>query len=172
MTAWVELSNWQYDWAWCRFESKFKFQLEYQRGDKAAIREPRPSITYSVSWAYEYEDDPVFETMNENLNTKALKAFRKCIPQTNWLYVLDWQHVCYRFHPHAPDAADVNSWPVSIFPEGDYHIFLSKNLKLGLFGQPWETSICVFGEALLKAFEEDQPDLFTQILRRDGIRIT
>jgi hypothetical protein len=40
-------------------------------------------------------------------------------------------------------------WPVEIFPDGDYYVFLSEDMTVGTFGHPWEQTLCVFGDPLL-----------------------
>jgi len=38
--------------------------------------------------------------------------------------------------------------PGAVFPDGDYHIHLTRDLRLGTFGHPWEETVCVFGDLL------------------------
>nr|WP_230688728.1 DUF2716 domain-containing protein [Micromonospora sp. WMMC415] len=42
-------------------------------------------------------------------------------------------------------------WPLSPYPDGDYHIYLSEDFRFGSFGHPWESSLCIFGAELLDA---------------------
>jgi hypothetical protein len=81
------------------------------------------------------------------------------------MYVLDWQHTCFWFFPHRSGGEQFER---SVFPDGDYHIFLAQDFSFGFFGHPWEETVCAFGERLLQAMEQHRPQLFTSVLRRDG----
>ena len=83
--------------------------------------------------------------------------------------MLDWQHPCYLFEPHGEFSFNSeDDWPVPAIPNGDYHIFLSRGMDLGVFGHPWEQTMCVFGQSLLEAFTSDPPELFTKRVRVGG----
>ncbi|MEU2865764.1 DUF2716 domain-containing protein [Streptomyces mirabilis] len=81
------------------------------------------------------------------------------------LWILDWQHICYRLRPDLPstdmflprvlEGRSREGWPLSPYPDGDYYIFLADDLRFGTFGHPWEHSLCVFGAELLEAIAED-----------------
>ena len=58
---------------------------------------------------------------------------------------LDWHHVGYRFDP-ARVGGTGPRWPGAVFPGGDYYIHLTRDLRLGTFGHPWEET--VFGDLL------------------------
>jgi hypothetical protein len=59
---------------------------------------------------------------------------------------------------------------VPVFPDGVYTLFLAADGRFGLFGHPWEMTVCVFGRELLDAYGEDPPWLFRKLVRRDGAR--
>jgi hypothetical protein len=40
----------------------------------------------------------------------------------------------------------------------------------GVFGHPWEHTICVFGESLLIKVDKQKPVLFNTLLRTNGIK--
>jgi len=42
-------------------------------------------------------------------------------------------------------------WPTTVFPNGDYTIFLTEDMSTGTFGHPWEQTLCVFGEPMVSA---------------------
>ena len=39
-----------------------------------------------------------------------------------------------------------------VYPDGDYFAFLSEDFSEGTFGHPWEKTICVLGERLVRSF--------------------
>ncbi|GAA4586840.1 hypothetical protein GCM10023107_03950 [Actinoplanes octamycinicus] len=82
------------------------------------------------------------------LNAMALLAFAEAVPDGGRLAVLDWQHQSYWFRPDL-QVRRGDPWPLSVFPDGDYYIFLTEDLTAGTFGHPWEQTLCVFGEPLM-----------------------
>ncbi len=165
MGAWEELSKDERGWLWKRFRQQFHFRPSTHPASWPGIREPHPSVTYDISAVF--SGDPVaYEEAEIDLNTKVLEALRRCVPHEEYLYALDWQHPCYRFRPHYPfDAADPDEWMVPVIPDGDYYIFLAKGFEFGIFGHPWEKTICVFGECLLDSVRLSEPTLFGTVLR-------
>lgn len=84
------------------------------------------------------------------------------------MYALDWQHDCFVFHPdeniqlyysYYDEARGVYVYFPSYWPDGDYHFFVKMDWTCGLFGHPWRQEICVLGEALIQAFEEEKERL-------------
>jgi hypothetical protein len=64
------------------------------------------------------------------------------------MIVLDWQHAAYYLRP-AQQAYSPFDWPVPVFPNGDYFIFLTKDFREGTFGHPWEETLCVMGARMV-----------------------
>jgi hypothetical protein len=177
--AWQELSSVESSGVWDRFYDRFQFRPSVLPEQWPGIAEPEPSVTYR----FEYPSDPG-EVVD--LHESALAAFRACTPPGGRMVVLDWQHACYRFSPHVsfeewerPDLRNegflpvqpidfADLWLVPVFPNGDYSVFLAPDLSWGLFGHPWEQTICVFGEALLAAFGARPPRLFRDVVRRSS----
>ena len=88
------------------------------------------------------------------------------MPPWEPIYALDWNHECFRFLPHRWDpVCSTDDWPLSALPAGEYHLFVTGDLRLGSLGHPWEESLCVFGD-LLPAYLERKPDTLTTILRQ------
>ncbi|WP_399171330.1 DUF2716 domain-containing protein [Streptomyces sp. TLI_171] len=69
---------------------------------------------------------------------------------------------------HAPGGRSREGWPLSPYPDGDYFVFLAEDLRFGTFGHPWEHSLCVFGDDLLNAVQDDLHQLLPVVLRRNG----
>lgn len=156
MNAWIELAEDEYDKVWDRFYNEFQFRPSVRADLWPGIREPSPSITYSISDRSTFVDD---------LDTQALAVFRGVVEREARMYILDWQHTCFWFYPH---RSGIEQFEISVFPDGDYHIFLAEDFSFGMFGHPWEETVCVFGERLLRAMEQHRPHLLTSVLRRDG----
>lgn len=153
MNAWVELNEKEYDFVWNSFSLWFDFAPS--TFNFPGIFEPTPSITYSITYPWTEDDiDDFYE--------KARKVFGEVLLPDQRFYALDWQHTCFWFYPYITD-----SWRIGL-PNGDYAIFLAEDFSFGLFGHPWEETICVFGQALLEAFQKYPPRLFEKVIRRDG----
>ncbi len=167
MEAWEDISvpgfsGGEDEAIWQKFGSQFGFSIS----TTPAIFEPSPSVTYFIGPNSDQPDH--FDKLLTDLDIRMLAAFRRCVPADGWLYALDAYHPSYRFRPHIPfDAAEGNNWRVSVFPNGDYHIFLAPDLRFGLFGHPWEQTMCIFGEELLTALEDDPPLLFSTVIREN-----
>lgn len=165
MSAWEELPSSERDSAWDRFESEFAFRPSTT--EFPGIRESKDSVTFDISRVY--GDAEGYERLTMDLSRKLVAALRRCVPEGGVVHVLDWQHACFRFMPHAPFAFESEEdWPVPALPNGDYYIFLDPELRFGVFGHPWEQTMCVFGEALVHAFEADPPLLFKHPTRVGG----
>ncbi|HYO48378.1 MAG TPA: DUF2716 domain-containing protein [Chloroflexia bacterium] len=165
--AWELLTTEQRGVTWDRFYAEFDFRPSIYPKDWPGIREPSPSITYSISSIYKAMSNP--RILENDLNTKTLAAIRKCVEPEKRLYVLDWQHDCYWLNPHKSfDAHLSRAWKVPVLPNGDYYIFIAEDFSFGLFGHPWEQTICVFGQVLLDAFAQAMPLLFVEPVRRNG----
>src|SRR5258707_9574261 len=139
--AWKPLTREEYDDVWDRFYWEFGFRPSVNPENFPGIREPVPSITWTLlrsPWTAENEDE---------LHRQFLAAFRACTTAEETLYALDWQHPGYWFRPHVPFEA----WAVPVLPNGDYSISLSQDFAWGVFGHPWEWTLCSFGGPLLDA---------------------
>jgi hypothetical protein len=157
MVAWKRLSEDEEDYVWGEFYKKFKFLPSVKASKWPGIAEPRSSITYKFSPTIEEEG-------LKELNRRALKAFKTCFPRGERMFALNWQHLCYSLDPHKR----FHRWPFTIYPDGEYYIFLARDFSLGIFGHPWERTLCVFGERLIKVFNIEDLDIISGILRIDG----
>jgi len=103
------------------------------------------------------------------LAERVVDAFRRCLDTNERLYVLDWQHDCYSLDPYRPfTAAELEEWPIGIEPNGDYYIFLTSDFRIGTFGHPWEETLCIFGQPLLNALDQNMPTYLKQPIRVNG----
>ncbi|MGI8689898.1 MAG: DUF2716 domain-containing protein [Thermomicrobiales bacterium] len=164
---WVPFSDTNYEIMWGRFGERFCFRPSTQPDQWPGIDEPSPSITFWIG--HVYDENERYSSFVTDLNTNTLKAFRTCVLPEQRLAVLDWHHACYWFYPHRTfDAGNPEAWPIPVLPNGDYYIFLAEDLSFGIFGHPWEQTICVFGAPLIRAITSDPPVLFDRPIRRDG----
>lgn len=172
MEAWIELKEKTELWLWDRFIQEFSFKPRVGEQDWPGIREPTPSETYLISEAYA-GTEPQYIELCQELQEWGLRSFQTLLKgETNWLYALDWQHPCYQFYPEFPFELDeFGEWVIPLLPNGDYYIFLESEFKWGIFGHPWEQTMCVFGAPLLNQLKSDPPRLLTQLIRRDGEKI-
>ena len=46
--------------------------------------------------------------------------------------------------------------------------FFEKNLNFGVFGHPWEGTMCIFGKELITNIEQNTPSIFTEKMRVNG----
>ena len=166
--VWRQLSRSEADPIWDRFYTQFSFRPSVKAEDWPGIVEPVPSITWNISEAWN-DPDPNLTESNAETNSSILQALRAATSQTDKVFALDWQHPCFEFALHSSEAAvEPASWPIPVIPNGDYSIFLSADFRLGLFGHPWEATVCVFGESLLTGVRASTPPLFSPVVRCNG----
>ncbi|HST05562.1 MAG TPA: DUF2716 domain-containing protein, partial [Chloroflexia bacterium] len=131
--AWKTLTDTERIAAWDRFYDEFDFRPSTKPQDWPGIKEPAPSITYSISSFYGSAKRA--DILEKDLNIKTLRAFQKCIGQDERIYVLNWHHNCFWFYPHRIfHVYKPRGWRVPVLPNGDYYIFLSTDFSFGLFG--------------------------------------
>jgi hypothetical protein len=152
--AWQELD---YDESWDRFDGRFHFHATV-RPEAPGIDEPAPFVTYGFG-------SPLDLEAIDELHDVALAAMRECTRPGERIIALDWQHQGYWFSPHAPPS---DRWPISFWPDGDYHVFLAVDFSWGAFGHPWERTICIFGEPFLAAITARKPAMLRTIVRRSA----
>jgi hypothetical protein len=146
--AWVQLELDRYEQYWGPFDARFGFTPGMDPSTWPAIREPSPSLTIDLSPICDHEGSR-FAAGAKAVDTLGLYAFTCVTEVDEKLIVLDWQHPCYQFSPHRQALKD-DSWPVTIFPNGDYYAFVNQDFSMGTFGHPWEQTLCVFGEPLIE----------------------
>ena len=164
MSSWSVIPEHECDPIWDRFYSDFVFSPSVS--SFPGIREPVPSVTFSISSAFASPGDP--EHITDDLDDVALRVLTSIASPTGRVIALDWQHECFYFSPNHHDG----NWMIPTFPNGDYYIFLSEDMTQGWFGHPWEQTICVFGHRAISSLELGLPMLFASPVRRDGHPIT
>ncbi|WP_405970711.1 DUF2716 domain-containing protein [Streptomyces sp. NBC_00988] len=148
--AWIELPVADYESTWRRIHREFRFRPSINPADWPVFAEPPGSATWSVDGILPRADSPS-RARERELATAARDVLLTHVPEP--LFALNWQHNGYAFRPsRMVDPHDLNSWLVPVCPNGDYVIFLSQDYAAGLLGQPWERTLCVFGDRLVPAF--------------------
>ncbi|MGV9363822.1 DUF2716 domain-containing protein [Amycolatopsis sp. NPDC003731] len=125
----------EYDELWARFSARFAFRPGMR--EFPGITEPPGSATWHVGDL----TDPQLDALEDIVH----KGLRAAVEPGEELYSLDWQHVGYRFDPARVGGAGPRR-PGAVFPDGDYALYLTRDLRLGTFGHPWEETVCVFGD--------------------------
>lgn len=155
--AWEELTGDPDVKIWERFEVEFDSYPTLRRPGPAII-EPRPSVTVDLSPLFD-SSASTFAAGRAAVNAVALLAMTQAFAAAERLIVLDWQHPDYWFWPHRQATGDDQVWPVrqvwpvDVFPDGDFHVFLTEDMTEGTFGHPWEQTLCSFGPRLMPKLE-------------------
>jgi len=111
-----------------KFELGFGFNPSIHPKDWPSIKEPNPSITFSIEADVEFEDI-------------LTEAFLQLSKSKKISYILDWYHQYYYVSDEQKEF--------SLYDDGDYIINLSQDFSQGTFGHPWEQTLCVFGKELV-----------------------
>lgn len=153
-----ELRKDRYD-VWERFDAMYGFYPSVDPKDFPGIKEPTPSVTFTwqANKYFSWLESECYEEMMNELDSILMSAFSHLSLDNQISYILDWNHTCYNVI-----ELDIQSYPVRVFPDGDYHIWLSKDLKTGTFGHPWEETLCIMGEELIDLAEPKLAKLLGQ----------
>ena len=170
-TAWKELPYksakdtlaWDYMYDW------LGFRPSTLPDNFPGIREPEQSLTYSFSSYFALGSEEKAIQMETELNIVVYQAFCQLTSLDKEIYALDWQQECFSFYPHLFENSDViENWKTPILPNGDYYIFIESNFRYGIFGHPWEQTICFYGEAFISLIESDLTRILGKPIRRNG----
>ncbi|MNJ56546.1 hypothetical protein D3C77_520990 [compost metagenome] len=159
-SCFVSFSDSDYKEVWDRFYTSFKFKPSVYSKDWPSFQLPSPYITYDISQHHSQD-------FLDDLDEKGMKCLQAITAQDESIYDLDWHHTCYHFYPHLPRKRFNHLTP--FYPDGDYYIFLHKDFKWGYLGHPWEESISLFGEEIIKVFEANKPQIFGKVIWQSGL---
>ncbi|KOX35349.1 hypothetical protein ADK67_01220 [Saccharothrix sp. NRRL B-16348] len=143
----------EYDEVWRRVYRRLDFRPSTSAFP--GIAEPPGSVT----WHLNVGEDGV-----DGLQSVIIAGLREGVGEE--LYWLDWQHVGYRFDPDRVGRPGQPRWPGHVYPDGDYFLYVTRDLRLGTFGHPWEHTLCVFGESLVAQVEQPLIALLGRPVRR------
>lgn len=167
--AWQQLASAtddaEYARVWSAFYSRFGFRPSTSPGSWPGIDEPTPSITYDLSSAMTEENLARAEVA---FGRALLDALVSSTGDGESIYALDWQHPGYAFTPDLESPpGGLWDWPVPALPNGDYYIFVSRDLSWGVFGHPWEQTWCAFGRPVVDVLRTPS-EYHVPVIRRDG----
>jgi hypothetical protein len=146
--AWEPIPMDTDDAYWTPFNQRFNFRPGMRSWP--AIDDPQPSVTIELGPIFA-GGRAQFAAGAAAINSLAVAALVRVLDHDTSVVVLDWQHQTYRFWPHLFACLPDQQWPTTVFPNGDYYIFLTEDMRTGTFGHPWEQTLCVFGEPLVSA---------------------
>lgn len=160
----TELLEAEYQSVWDRFYAEFAFRPSVNPAKWPAIKEPANSVTWSLA---SLDEDPGYVRL-DRLVAAVEQGLTACVEPEARLYALDWQHISFTFAPHRVGGHGREPWPLSPYPDGDYYVYLSEDFRLGCFGHPWESSVCLFGQEFLEMVAAEVEDVLGPPLRRGG----
>ncbi|MFD4674119.1 DUF2716 domain-containing protein [Lentzea sp. NPDC058450] len=146
--AWRELSDEDERRLWDEFDRRFRFRPGMDPERWPAIAAPPGAVVLDLA---EIHHPDRFESGSRRVNELVLTSFQRIFDERTALVALDWQHPGYRFWPHRHSG--VFTWPespFSPFPDGDYYLFLTEDMSQGTFGHPWEQTLTVWGDDLVR----------------------
>ncbi len=137
------LSKEEYDKVWNNFYELFDFSPSTTVFP--ALTTTMPQLKLDISRGF----GPAYP-LNE-LEQFALTLFNNITKPGDRLYALDWQHECFDFDSRQEmNRNEFEEWIIPIFPNGDYYIFMTKDFNNVWFGHPWEETITLIGENIVK----------------------
>jgi hypothetical protein len=150
-----ELNDFEYDRLLDFMYDNLDFNA-YSENQDFIIAPPRPNRSFDTSTFF---GDNYSQALCDNLELCMIEWF-KIISKGKRMYALDWHHTTYSFDPNLHFERDkFKHWLAPAFPDGDLLCFLNDDLTDGVFGDGWNHRIILWGETLIKAFEEIKPEM-------------
>jgi hypothetical protein len=158
--------------------SELSIDAFHERWKRVDLATPEDSIA-PAAWVLVdldplwVEPEGVPDEVIEETERLALRAFRLCTQQDEWVFV--WDEISghhYRFWPHRQAVPGPERWPASFFPDGDDQLWVSQDFEWGIhavFAPPagsWH--LLVFGKQLLDAFTGHWPGGWSAVIRRSA----
>ncbi|MFB6615147.1 DUF2716 domain-containing protein [Streptomyces sp. NPDC056367] len=145
---------------WDRFYADFDFKPSTTY--RPAITEPSPSAVWNL-----HSHHRIVPDLPAELDAIVQRGLLAATEPGEFVYWLDWQHDGYRYDPRRVGVPGRPAVPgLGTYPDGDYYLHLTHDLRLGTFGHPWEQTLTVWGPALLNAVEGGLTDLLGEPVRR------
>ena len=164
--VWVILGDPEYHDVWHRFDQEFRFA-------PASDRQARPP--WRVRPRHDVYDLGATTLMSDDERPKRIvrDAFVECLGTDEFMYVLDWQHTCFRYNPRIEDrhvypvfmpderylGGGYNVYFPEFYPNGDYYFFLARDFRWGYLTHPWLHRAWVFGDPLRELFHDHADEL-------------
>ncbi|MDP9387329.1 MAG: DUF2716 domain-containing protein [Actinomycetota bacterium] len=153
---------------WDQFDATFGFRASAKPDRWPAINEPGPSVTIDLTPIFDGTAS-TFSAGEQAVNALALLAMVEVFNEGEELVVLDWQHPGYLLRPHEFATSGERWVGVEPFPNGDYYAFLNPAMTEGIFGHPWEQTLCVIGESMVANLAL-RLSSWLPVLRRNGLQ--
>ncbi|HLK30894.1 MAG TPA: DUF2716 domain-containing protein [Puia sp.] len=151
MTNFRLLNQDEYDNVWNKFYNLFHFKPSTNHFP--GISTKQPELKFDIKNCFS-QDFPL-----DKLEEYALNLFTAISKPNDRLFALDWQHDCFDFDPREQmDRDEFGEWVVPVLPNGDYYIFLTKDLNNVWFGHPWEQTITLVGKDIVKQGQKLKPN--------------
>ncbi|MFB6812405.1 DUF2716 domain-containing protein [Streptomyces sp. NPDC056387] len=145
---------------WDRFYADFNFKPSTTY--RPAITDPSPSAVWNLHSHHRLVPD-----LPAELDAIVRRGLLAATKPGEFVYWLDWQHNGYRYDPRRTDLSGRPPRPgEGAYPNGDYYLHLTDDLRLGTFGHPWEQTLTVWGATLLAAVEAELTGLLGEPVRR------
>jgi hypothetical protein len=159
---WVILSDAEYDNVWNEITNQFHFYPSMDT-KQSPFRFQIPVDAYDIGdYSKWYQ--------KETINNEIMKAiFIECMGDDDFMYVLDWQHTCFKYNPRIDTVIEYpvfvaderyehggyNVYFPEFYPNGDYYFFIAKDFRWGYLTHPWLKKAWVFGGDLMCLFEKN-----------------
>jgi hypothetical protein len=160
--GWQKLTVEEKEDIWERFDSQFGFYQRRMKVNSPAIAEPTPSLTWAILAGSECRD--------ADLTLKVLAGLQRATKPGERLYALDslrwYEH--YTFDPHRLESTSRDNWALPVYTDDNYAIVLAPDFRFGVFGNPLEKTLCIFGSQLIEAMGDDLPQAFGRVVRKNG----
>ncbi|MEV7547330.1 DUF2716 domain-containing protein [Streptomyces sp. NPDC089915] len=145
---------------WDRFYADFDFKPS--TAYRPAITDPSPSVVWNLHSHHRLVPD-----LPSALDAIVQRGLLAATAPGEFVYWLDWQHDGYRYDPRRTNMPGRPPRPgLGTYPNGDYYLHLTHDLRLGTFGHPWEQTLTVWGAALLASVERELTELLGDPVRR------
>ena len=123
-----------------------------------------PSVKGKKQWLKPHGEFRIYALPKKRAEQKKALINRiLCEVVAEEMFALDWQHDCFSFDPNEKiptgnmyydSERNVNAYFPGYYPDGDYHFFVSKDWRFGLYGHPWRKELIVVGEELISEIEK------------------
>lgn len=138
--AWVDLDDTECRSIWNLVYTTFEFKPSVKPESWPSFREPEASVTWDLGPLFA-DFVNAYEQTELEIAASLREALELVSAVDGYVYALDWQHPGYRFNPSLASAPErTDSWLVPVIPNGDYYLFLTRDLRSGWLSHPWEQS--------------------------------
>jgi hypothetical protein len=151
----VPLTELEEEMVWDWIYSELSFKPSVRSIDWPSISARKRYFKFKIDFLFGADYNA---QKNENFIRQGIEAFIEITVPGEEIYALNWQHVSYSYDPRKLSIYDMiednsSKAKISFIPNGDYYIFLTKDLENIWFGHPWEKTITIIGDKLLNAFK-------------------